>query len=1065
MLVFCFVFSFLAPVVGAGGDYDYEITDDGAVITEYTGSETEVEIPDELGGEPVVRVDNDAFKGAHLNSIVFPDSVEEIGRTAFEGNFLYDVTIGDDVDIEQWGMHSRFKDFYTSNDKRSGDYRWEPIPSGMWTYLDAGDPGVFEVALDANKAEGVQDMIGGGTYDEGEIVEIDIETAQNYEFIEWQEAINVTGPIMITGHEDTPSELEIPKTMVVGEEDGFEIDTPLEDGEAGLVTQIGWDAFTDNGINELYLPDSLIEIGGYAFKENNLTELDIPDSVEIIYEWGFIGNNITDLTLRDGLEVIGSDAFHRNNLEEVDIPESVVSIGDGAFSRNYLTEVTIPGNVDYLSGFADNNLTSINIEEGVEEIGRNAFKDNELEEITIPASVERFGSAVFRENNFDNFDDINFVEPDNLLYFSGFSGLWDNFFEEDFLYQFGNLEVIGESAFAFVGLSSIDIPDGVIEIDRRAFRSNYLTDVEIPESVQLVREEAFVDNHLESVAILGEEVYFDVDDSWGWIVHGAFAGNPALEEVLIGADAEFHSALKGGGANLFSLGDFVNTYIDNDREAGLYEWDGDEWVYQGASGMSMQQSTNTSNETLTTENVGTMDYSPTNFSEIEGEWIAYGNPITEKQHSFEADANKQFLAIVEPLDVDEYEVTLEADPEEGAEELIGAGTYYENEEVTIDIDVAEGYEFIEWQEDGEQYTTEQEFSFDIEQDRDFTAILEEVDEYEVTLEADPSEGADNLIGAGTYEEGEEVTIDIDVDSNYNFVEWQEDEEKVTDDKEYIFNIEEDRDFTAILEEEEEPTPEEYEVTLEADPEEGADDLIGEGAYEEGEEVTIDIDVEEGYDFIEWQEDEEKVTNDKEYTFDIEEDRHFKATLEVEEYEVTLEADPDEGAEELIGEGSYEKGEEVAIDVDVAEDYNFVEWQEEEEQYTTDKEYTFDITEDRTFTAILEEERVDEFEVTLEADPEDGARELTGAGTYEEGERVEIVAYAEEGYEFVEWREGEDREIPGRSYTFDIDEDKHFVAVFEEEPELPQTTGVAVAPIGLLLIMAGVATGVATKKKQ
>lgn len=61
-------------------DYIYEIIDGEAHINKYTGKETEVVIPDSMGGCPVTFVSRRAFSGLKPISITFPETVKELGK-------------------------------------------------------------------------------------------------------------------------------------------------------------------------------------------------------------------------------------------------------------------------------------------------------------------------------------------------------------------------------------------------------------------------------------------------------------------------------------------------------------------------------------------------------------------------------------------------------------------------------------------------------------------------------------------------------------------------------------------------------------------------------------------------------------------------------------------------------------------------------------------------------------------------------------------------------------------------------------------------------------------------
>jgi hypothetical protein len=76
-------------------DFNYELSEDGkgVVITGYTGKGGALVIPAVIEGLPVVRIDNNVFRGivirepgpgANLTSVVFPAGLTEIGGSAFD---------------------------------------------------------------------------------------------------------------------------------------------------------------------------------------------------------------------------------------------------------------------------------------------------------------------------------------------------------------------------------------------------------------------------------------------------------------------------------------------------------------------------------------------------------------------------------------------------------------------------------------------------------------------------------------------------------------------------------------------------------------------------------------------------------------------------------------------------------------------------------------------------------------------------------------------------------------------------------------------------------------------
>src|SRR5690606_41402580 len=76
------------------GDFEYKTILDGkAEITSYFGNDTEVDIPETIGGLEVVRIGDWAFSDKLLTKVTIPDSVTSIAKRAFCGNMLTEVTI------------------------------------------------------------------------------------------------------------------------------------------------------------------------------------------------------------------------------------------------------------------------------------------------------------------------------------------------------------------------------------------------------------------------------------------------------------------------------------------------------------------------------------------------------------------------------------------------------------------------------------------------------------------------------------------------------------------------------------------------------------------------------------------------------------------------------------------------------------------------------------------------------------------------------------------------------------------------------------------------------------
>lgn len=98
--VFGGAFAVTAATVAESTDdgFAYSVQSDGAavMITGYTGSDTDLVIPAEIDGKPVVEIVSYAFaRGVQFKSVVIPDSVTKIGSFVFGGcTALTSVTVG-----------------------------------------------------------------------------------------------------------------------------------------------------------------------------------------------------------------------------------------------------------------------------------------------------------------------------------------------------------------------------------------------------------------------------------------------------------------------------------------------------------------------------------------------------------------------------------------------------------------------------------------------------------------------------------------------------------------------------------------------------------------------------------------------------------------------------------------------------------------------------------------------------------------------------------------------------------------------------------------------------------
>lgn len=143
-------------------------------------------------------------------------------------------------------------------------------------------------------------------------------------------------------------------------------------------------------------PDSLKTIGAYAFEENQ---------------------RLRDVTITDGVETIERSAFQGAGVETVIMPDSVTSIGELAFyNSKSLSEITLSKNLKEIPGYIFYNcssLSEVEIPDSVKKIGTSILYGCEnLEKVTIKSpELTSISSSAFSGTP----DDVEFDVETNAI--------------------------------------------------------------------------------------------------------------------------------------------------------------------------------------------------------------------------------------------------------------------------------------------------------------------------------------------------------------------------------------------------------------------------------------------------------------------------------------------------------------------------------------------------------------------------------------------------------------------------------------------------------------------------
>ena len=172
-------------------------------------------------------------------------------------------------------------------------------------------------------------------------------------------------------------------------------------------------------------------------------------------------------------------------------------------------------------------------------------------------------------------------------------------------------------------------------------------------------------------------------------------------------------------------------------------------------------------------------------------WTEDDSPVhNERNFSFTVTEDRNLRA---NFSLNSYVVTTSSNPENGGT-TSGGGGYDFGDEVTVTATPAIGFTFVNWTENGNEVSNQQNYTFTVNGSRDIVANFL-INSYVVTVNANPSE-AGSIEGVGSYNHGQNVTLSATPNFGYSFVNWTENSNEVSDEEEYSFIIESDRNIIA-----------------------------------------------------------------------------------------------------------------------------------------------------------------------------------------------------------------------------------------------------------------------------
>ena len=293
--------------------------------------------------------------------------------------------------------------------------------------------------------------------------------------------------------------------------------------------------------------------------------------------------------------------------------------------------------------------------------------------------------------------------------------------------------------------------------------------------------------------------------------------------------------------------------------------------------------------------------------------------------------------------------------------------------------------------------------------------------YTVNVSANPTNGG-NVMGGGTYDQGQQCTVSATPALGYTFTNWTENGNVVSTQANYTFTVNNNRTLVANFQ----VIPQNYNISVSANPTNGGI-VGGGGTYQEGQSCTVNATANTGYTFTNWTENGNVVSTNARYTFTVTGNRNLVANFTAQSYTITATADPTNGGT-VTGGGTFTYGQSCTLTATPAANYNFVNWTRDGLQVSTNATYTFTVTSSANFVAHFQ---MESYTISVAADPVEGGI-LTGGGTYNYGENCTVVATANEGYNFINWTENGNAVSTDASYSFTVTGDRTLVANFEAQ---------------------------------
>lgn len=289
------------------------------------------------------------------------------------------------------------------------------------------------------------------------------------------------------------------------------------------VTSLSMRAFCDMpNLTQIAVPDTVARVEDFCFKNSGLTSIELPDSVQAIGMYAFEGcDKLAKVRLPEGLVELQTAAFRDcNHLSDIKLPASLESIGQYAFyDCTALETLDLPAGLTYIGtySFQDSGVKQLVVPEAAY-VSTNAFLNTDLTVYGVSGSSAET-AAKSSEVSFvsiggdcgpdaqwrlDWYTGVLTLRPAGKDVSAADRGRMDDYADVDkqpWSAVRGHINTatvengivnIGNYAFALCGLSKVNLPSSVKTIGSSAFIMNgSLSKIALPDGISDIGESAF----------------------------------------------------------------------------------------------------------------------------------------------------------------------------------------------------------------------------------------------------------------------------------------------------------------------------------------------------------------------------------------------------------------------------------------------------------------------------------------------------------------------------------------------------------------------------------------------